>query len=87
MPELSCFSSATNNEWMDEAICIARRFERLADGSYVCSEFSSGLWIRCVEKQTILDQPDELEVLAAGGDGRPSLMPLCALLLRATSGS
>jgi hypothetical protein len=36
--------------WMDEAVCLARRFERRADGSYVCSEFSSGLWIRCVEK-------------------------------------
>ena len=39
-----------DGSWWSEAICRARRFERLADGSYVCSEFSSGLWIRCVLK-------------------------------------
>jgi hypothetical protein len=33
---------------MDEAVSLRRRFERLKDGSYVCSEFSSGLWIRCI---------------------------------------
>ena len=36
--------------WWSEATCLARRFERLTDGSYVCSEFSSGLSIRCVER-------------------------------------
>lgn len=39
-----------DGDWVDEAICLARRFERLADGSYICSEFSSGLWIRCIER-------------------------------------
>ena len=34
--------------WMDEAICLRRRFERLDNGRYICSEFSSGLWIRCI---------------------------------------
>lgn len=35
---------------MNEATSVVRAFERLADGSYVWSEFSSGLWIRSVEK-------------------------------------
>ena len=36
---------------MDEAICLRRRSERLHNGSYICSEFSSGLWIRCIADQ------------------------------------
>jgi hypothetical protein len=35
--------------WMQEAVCAAARFEHLEDGSYICSDFSSGLWIRCTE--------------------------------------
>ncbi len=35
--------------WMEEAQCIAREFERLEDGSYICSPGSSATWIRCVE--------------------------------------
>ena len=31
-----------------QAVCLRRRFERLEDGSYICSEFSSALWIRCI---------------------------------------
>jgi hypothetical protein len=34
--------------WMLEAICLADHCYRLDDGSYICSEFSSGLWIRCI---------------------------------------
>jgi hypothetical protein len=30
-----------DGEWMDEGVCLARRFERLDDCSYVRSEFSS----------------------------------------------
>ena len=26
----------------------ARDFDRLDDGRYICAEFSSGLWIRCI---------------------------------------
>jgi hypothetical protein len=37
-----------DGSWMDEAVCLRRRFERLDNGSYICSEFSSGLRIRCV---------------------------------------
>jgi hypothetical protein len=39
---------AEDGEWMNEAICRADHFDRLDDGSYICSEFSSGLWIRCI---------------------------------------
>jgi hypothetical protein len=37
-----------DGSWMDEAVCLRRRLERLDNGSYICSEFSSGLWIRCI---------------------------------------
>ena len=36
--------------WMEEAGCLAREFERLPDGSYICSSGSSATWIRCVER-------------------------------------
>jgi hypothetical protein len=52
-----------NGSWMDEAICLRRRFERLDDGSYICSEFSSGLWIRC-----IADHGDHFEHVDGGGE-------------------
>ena len=47
MPERFLLQFMTEDgSWMDEAIGLRRRFERLEDGSYICSEFSSGLWIR-----------------------------------------
>lgn len=49
--------------WWGEAICLRRRFERLEDGSYICSEFSSGLWIRCVEQH-----PDHFIHVDGGGE-------------------
>ena len=49
MPRRLALESQTDDgDWMLEAICLAEHFERLADGSYICSEFSSGLWIRCI---------------------------------------
>src|SRR5262245_6825577 len=36
---------------MLEAICLAEQFSRQDDGSYVCGEFSSGLWIRCIARR------------------------------------
>jgi hypothetical protein len=45
MPERSSFSSSLRMGagWTRRS---AWRFERLDNGSYICSEFSSGLWIR-----------------------------------------
>jgi hypothetical protein len=40
-----------DGEWMTEAVCVADQFERLDDGSYICSRFSSGLWVRCVKRR------------------------------------
>ena len=37
-----------DGSWMDEAICLRRRFERLDNASYISSEFRAGLWIRCI---------------------------------------
>ena len=51
-----------DGSWMDEAVCLRRRFERLDNGSYICSEFSSGLWIRC-----IADHGDHFEHVDGGG--------------------
>lgn len=34
--------------WIGEAICLRGRFEHLGDGSYICSEFSTATWIRCI---------------------------------------
>ena len=48
---------------MDEAVCLRRRFERLNNGSYICSEFSSGLWFRC-----IADHGDHFEHVDGGGE-------------------
>ena len=49
LPERFALEFRTDSgEWVTEAICLADRFERLADGSYICSEYSSGLWLRCV---------------------------------------
>jgi hypothetical protein len=43
MPERFLLQLMTEDgSWMDEAVCLRRRFERLEDGSYICSEFSSG---------------------------------------------
>jgi hypothetical protein len=51
-----------DGSWMDEAVCLRRRFERLDNGSYICSEFSSGLWLRC-----IADHADHFEHVDGGG--------------------
>jgi hypothetical protein len=61
-----------DGSWWSEATCFARRFERLADGSYICSEFSTGLWIRCVEKH----DDHFVHVDGAGKRHRYRLMPL-----------
>lgn len=39
-----------DGDWMLEAVCAANQFDRTDDGAYICSSFSSGLWIRCVER-------------------------------------
>jgi hypothetical protein len=63
---------AEDGEWMLEAICLAEHFYRQKDGSYVCGEFSSGLWIRCIAHHNWgLDHVD------GGGDvHRYRLVPL-----------
>jgi hypothetical protein len=61
-----------DGSWMDEAVCLRRRFERLDNGSYICSEFSSGLWFRC-----IADHGDHFEHVDGGGKvHRYRLLPL-----------
>ena len=61
-----------DGSWMDEAVCLRRRFERLDNGSYLCSEFSSGLWIRCID-----DHGDHFEHVDGGGKvHRYRLLPL-----------
>lgn len=57
---------------MDEATCLARRFERRDDGSYFCSEFSSGLWIPCLETH----EDHFVHVDGAGERHRYRLVPL-----------
>ena len=37
--------------WRAEARCSAGDFERLADGSYLCSSGASGFWLRCVSER------------------------------------
>ena len=75
MPERFLLQFMTEDEsWMDEAICLRRRFERLEDGSYICSEFSSGLWIRCIAHHV-----GYFEHVDGGGEGqvhRYRLLPL-----------
>ena len=40
MPERFLLQFMTEDaSWMDEAICLRRRFERVEDGRYLCSEF------------------------------------------------
>ena len=61
-----------DGSWMDEAVCLRRRFERLDNGSYLCWEFSSGLWIRC-----IADHGDHFEHVDGGGNvHRYRLLPV-----------
>ena len=51
MPERFALEFQTDDaEWMTEATCSADMLDRLEDGSYICSHFSSGLRIRCVER-------------------------------------
>jgi hypothetical protein len=38
----------SDGAWLDDAVCLQREFERLPDGSYICSAFGSATWIRCV---------------------------------------
>lgn len=72
MPERFVLQFKDGGTWIDEAICLRRRFERLNDGSYICSEFSSGLWIRC-----IAHHDDHFEHVDGGGTvHRYRLMPL-----------
>lgn len=73
MPERFLLQFMTEDgSWMDEAICLRRRFERLEDGSYICSEFSSGLWIRC-----IADHDGSFDHVDGGGKlHRYRLLPL-----------
>ncbi len=54
----------TDGEWIGEARCRRDRFQRNEDGSYLCWEFSSGLWIRC-----IAHHDGFFEHAAGGGDG------------------
>ena len=48
--------------WMDEAVCLGRQFVRNPDGSYLCTSFSSALWIRCVAQHE-----DHFEHVDGGG--------------------
>src|SRR5829696_5783154 len=57
--------------WMHEAVCVAHRFERLEDGSYLCSEFSSAVWIRCVAHHD-----GYFEHIDGGGEGKVQSLPL-----------
>lgn len=66
MPERFLLQFLTEErEWMTEAVCAADRFERLADGSYICSDFSSGVWIRCVAHHD-----GYFEHVDGGGEGK-----------------
>src|SRR5512139_2791662 len=72
---------AEHGDWIGEAICLRRRFERLEDGSYICSEFSSGLWIRC-----IAHHDGYFEHVDGGGEGVVHRYRLVPLRCRTTSG-
>src|SRR4051794_41882799 len=38
-----------NGVWITEVTATPNDFDRLADGSYICSSGASGLWVRCIE--------------------------------------
>ena len=47
-PRFALEAKTATGDWILEAICTPDQFDRLEDGSYICSHFGSGLWIRCV---------------------------------------
>ena len=64
MPE--CFRldvQTDTGEWLEEAFCWRRDFERLPDGSYVFADQSSRLILRCVA-----DRGDHFLHMDGGGN-------------------
>lgn len=51
MPSHFMFQFQTKRgTWMEEAVCRAKHFNRLEDGSYVGDAGGSPIWFRCVER-------------------------------------
>ena len=50
-----------DGEWMDEAFCSPQNFVRNDDGSYLCWDGGSGLWIRAVQIDSdgVIDHVDD----------------------------
>lgn len=65
MPErfvLECLNA--DGEWIDWAACVARDFERVEGGAYVCSGHGgSPIWLRCLRQEGSV-----IYVLDGGGD-------------------
>jgi hypothetical protein len=62
-----------DGDWMDEAFCSPQDFVRNDDGSYLCSDGGTGLWIRAVhiDSDGVIDHVD-----GGGGHHRYRLLPL-----------
>ena len=62
-----------DGSWMDEAFCSPSGFFRHDDGSYLCSDGGSGLWIRAVsiDAHGVIDHVD-----GGGRHHRYRLLPL-----------
>lgn len=59
--------------WIDQAFCTPENFCRNADGSYLCSDGGSGLWIRALalHRDGVIDHVD-----GGGTRHRYRLLPL-----------
>jgi len=50
LPEHFMFQAQVRGgAWLEEAVCLARHFNRLPDGSYCGNAGGSPIWFRCVE--------------------------------------